>query len=70
MPCNQKHETVAHSLENRAFDGRVLGVALALFAGGTFLNLYHEQIEAVDMELEAVISHSTPIHRPTGPCLS
>jgi len=35
----------------------LLGVALALFAGGTFVNLFHEQIEAVDMELEAAGKH-------------
>ncbi|MDP3071805.1 MAG: ATP-binding protein [Opitutaceae bacterium] len=35
----------------------LLGVALILFAGGTYLNLYHEQIEAVDLELEAAGKH-------------
>lgn len=36
----------------------LVGVALALFAGGTFVNLYHEQIEAVDMALEATAKHT------------
>jgi len=33
--------------------GALVGVSLALFAGGTFANLYYEQIEAVDLQLEA-----------------
>lgn len=35
----------------------LVGVVLGIFAGGTYLNLYHEQIEAVDLELEAESRH-------------
>lgn len=37
--------------------GALVGAALVLFAGGTFVNLYHEQIEAVDLELAAAGQH-------------
>ena len=33
------------------------GIVLAIFAGGTYVNLYHEQMEAVDLELEAESEH-------------
>jgi heavy metal sensor kinase len=35
----------------------LVGVVLVIFAGGTFLNLFQEQIEAVDLELEAETRH-------------
>jgi heavy metal sensor kinase len=35
----------------------LVGVVLAIFAGGTFLNLYSEQIEEVDLELAAQSRH-------------
>lgn len=33
------------------------GVVLLLFAAGTFANLYHEQLEAVDLELKSAVDH-------------
>ena len=37
--------------------GALVGVSLVLFSGATFANLYHEQIEAVDLQLKAAGKH-------------
>ena len=35
----------------------LVGFVLVIFAGGTFFNLYQEQLEAVDLELDAESRH-------------
>ena len=35
----------------------LVGCVLLVFAGGTFVNLYHEQLEAVDLELDSQRRH-------------
>ncbi len=41
------------------------GVVLAFYSVGTFVNLYHEQLEAVDLEIEGEARHLLELH-PTG----
>ena len=41
------------------------GLVLAVYSIGTFVNLYHEQIEAVDLEIEGEARHLLELH-PTG----
>ena len=42
----------------------LVGLVLAIFAFGTYLNLYHEQIEAVDLALEAERRHLAAADEP------
>ncbi|WP_414659977.1 ATP-binding protein [Horticoccus sp. 23ND18S-11] len=42
----------------------LVGLVLAIFAFGTYLNLYHEQIEAVDLALEAERQHLAAVDEP------
>ena len=50
----------------------LVGVVLALFSVGTYVNLYHEQLEAVDKELEgehkhlASLPHAAAIQQSIG----
>lgn len=41
------------------------GVVLAVYSVGTFINLYHEQIETVDLEIEGEARHFLELH-PKG----
>lgn len=41
------------------------GIVLAVYSVGTFINLYHEQIETVDLEIEGEARHFLELH-PKG----
>lgn len=49
------------------WNAALVGAVLLVFATGTFFNLYHEQIEAVDLELEATSRHVAASRDPASP---